>query len=308
MGKSVVLTAAENDAGRRLDVFLAKRRPELSRSRIQGLIGASLVTVNGKPAKAGYRVRPGDTVSMTVPVSKPRRIEPEAIPLDIRYEDDDLMVINKPRGMVVHPGAGHYSGTLVNALLHHSPALSGVNGTVRPGIVHRLDKDTSGVLVAAKNDRAHEELARQFKARTVRKTYLALVYGGPGGERGTIDAPVGRHPRRRKRMAANVPYGRRAVTHYEVVRRYKGYTLLRLTPETGRTHQIRVHLTHIGLPLVGDLVYGRARPALGIKGQFLHADTLGFVHPGTGKRLSFTAPLPSELESVLSRLQDADGA
>ncbi len=308
MEEHIVLTVGESDAGLRLDVFLAERNPELSRSRIQGLIEESLVTVNDRPAKAGYRVRQGDTVSMVVPEPEPLHIEPEAIPLDIIYEDEHLIVINKPRGMVVHPGAGNYTGTLVNALLHHCPDLSGINGVTRPGIVHRLDKDTSGLLMVAKDDFTHLDLARQLEKRTVSKGYLALVYGEPGRERGTVNAPIGRHPRDRKRMAANVRNGKPAVTHYEVLRRYKGYTLLRVTPETGRTHQIRVHLTHIGLPLVGDLIYGRARPALGLEGQFLHAHKLGFVHPRTGEQLLFTAPLPPELEAVLQQLEESGRA
>lgn len=308
MDEHIVLTVGESDIGLRLDVFLAERNPRLSRSRIQGLIEASLVTVNGESAKAGYRVRPKDTVSMVVPEPEPLRIEPEAIPLDIFFEDDNLIVINKPRGMVVHPGAGNYSGTLVNALLYHCADLSGINGVTRPGIVHRLDKDTSGLLMVAKNDFTHLGLARQLEERTVSKTYLALVYGGPACERGTVNAPIGRHPRDRKRMAVNVRNGKIAVTHYAIRRRYKGYTLLEVRLETGRTHQIRVHLSHIGLPLVGDLTYGRARPALGLKGQFLHAHTLGFVHPCTGDYLSFTAPLPPELEDVLKGLACVDRA
>lgn len=303
MEDQIVLTVGEGDVGLRLDIYLAERNPGLSRSRIQRLIEESLVTVNDRPAKAGYRVRLGDSVLMEVPEPEPLRIEPEAIPLDIIYEDENLIVINKPRGMVVHPGAGNYTGTLVNALLYHCPDLSGINGVTRPGIVHRLDKDTSGLLMVAKNDFTHLDLARQLEERTVSKIYLALVYGGPGRDHGTVNAPIGRHPRDRKRMAANVRNGKHAVTHYEVVRRYRGYTLLRVTPETGRTHQIRVHLTHIGLPLVGDLTYGRARPALGLHGQFLHAHKLGFVHPCTREPLLFTAPLPRELEAVLQRLE-----
>lgn len=305
MQKRVALTIGADEAGRRLDVLLAERHPELSRSRIQRLIGESRVDVNDRPVKAGYRVRAGDTVRMHVPASRPLRPQPEPIPLDIYYEDPDLMVVNKPRGMVVHPGAGHHGGTLVNALLHHCPVLSTVNGEVRPGIVHRLDKDTSGLLMVAKNDPTHLALSRQLRERTVTRLYLALVHGGPRAERGTVEAPVGRHPRQRMRMAVNAPNARDAVTHFEVLRRYRGYALLKLALQTGRTHQIRVHLAHLGLPVVGDPVYGRARRKLNVRGQFLHAHTLGFTHPGTGERLTFSAPLPAELQQILDRLPPA---
>ncbi|MQL52945.1 RluA family pseudouridine synthase [Desulfofundulus thermobenzoicus] len=293
----------ENEnAGRRLDVFLAGESPDLSRSHIQKLIEEGLVTVNGGPARAGYRVKAGDEVLVEIPPPRELAVLPEDIPLDIFYEDGDVIVINKPRGMVAHPAEGNYSGTLVNALLYHCRDLSGVNGVLRPGIVHRLDKDTSGLIMVAKNDRAHLDLARQLQDRRVTRRYIALAHGGFKEDRGTVDAPIGRHPRDRQRMAV-VAGGRRAVTHYTVRERFGQYTLLELKLETGRTHQIRVHMAHLGHPLVGDLKYGPARPHFGLQGQFLHAAVLGFVHPGTGEYLEFIAPLPEELQRVLDKLR-----
>ncbi|RJX22674.1 MAG: RluA family pseudouridine synthase [Desulforudis sp.] len=306
MAKTFRLVVGDDDAGLRLDAFLAVQNLQLTRSRIQNLIRDELVTVNENPSKTGYRVRTGDVLTMVIPEPETLQMLPEPIPLDIYYEDGDLIVVNKARGMVVHPGAGHFCGTLVNALLHHCSDLSGINGILRPGIVHRLDKDTSGLLMVAKNDATHLALATQLQERTVQRNYLALVYGRPRQERGTVRTLIGRHPQERKRMAVNVRNGKEAVTHYQVARVYRGYTLLRLKLETGRTHQIRVHMTHIGHPLVGDLVYGRARPALGLEGQFLHAETLGFVHPSTGEHLAFTAPLPAELDDILIRLEGGD--
>ncbi|MBE3587933.1 MAG: RluA family pseudouridine synthase [Thermoanaerobacteraceae bacterium] len=291
----------KENAGRRLDVFLAGESPDLSRSHIHKLIEEGLVTVNGGPARAGYRVKAGDEVLVEIPPPRELAVLPEDIPLDIFYEDGDVIVINKPRGMVVHPAEGSYSGTLVNALLYHCRDLSGVNGVLRPGIVHRLDKDTSGLIMVAKNDRAHLDLARQLQDRRVTRRYIALAHGGFKEDRGTVDAPIGRHPRDRQRMAV-VAGGRRAVTHYTVRERFGQYTLLDLKLETGRTHQIRVHMAYLGHPLVGDLKYGPARPHFGLQGQFLHAAVLGFVHPGTGEYLEFTAPLPEELQQVLDKL------
>lgn len=305
VAKTFRLVVGEEEAGLRLDAFLTGQNPQITRSRVQNLIREALVTVNEKPSKAGYRVRSGDVLIMDVPDPEVLQVVPETIPLDVFYEDGDLIVVNKPRGMVVHPGAGHFSGTLVNALLLHCTDLSGINGILRPGIVHRLDKDTSGLLMVAKNDAAHLSLAAQLKERTVQRNYLALVYGCPRQQRGAVRTLIGRHPKERKKMAVNVRNGKEAVTHYRVERTYNEYTLLRLKLETGRTHQIRVHMTHIGHPLVGDLVYGRACPALGLEGQFLHAETLGFVHPSTGQHLEFTAPLPSELDLILTNLSPA---
>lgn len=295
-------TVEEEDEQTRLDVFLAGQNPELSRARIQKLISLELVTVNGRPARASHRVRGGDCVELKVPDPETPRIEPEAIPLEVCFEDPDVLVVNKPRGLVVHPAVGHYSGTLVNALLHHCRDLSGINGILRPGIVHRLDRDTSGLLMVAKNDAAHLALAGQLKDRAVLRRYTALVHGRPRRETGTVDAPIGRHPRDRQRMAVTPRSGRAARTHYRVVRRFDKFSLLELTLDTGRTHQIRVHMAHVGHPLVGDLKYGHARPELGLEGQFLHAGTLGFRHPRTGEVLVFEAPLPSELTAVLERL------
>ncbi|SHI52075.1 RluA family pseudouridine synthase [Desulfofundulus thermosubterraneus] len=293
----------EENAGERLDVFLAKENPDLSRSHIQRLIAEQQVTVNGEPARSSYRVKPGDEVVLKIPLPRELEVVPENIPLDIYYEDADVVVVNKPRGMVVHPAEGNYSGTLVNALLFHCRDLSGVNGIMRPGIVHRLDKDTSGLIMVAKNDFAHLELARQLKDRRVTRRYTALAHGNFKEDRGTVDAPIGRHSRDRQRMAVVGRGGRHAVTHYEVRERFGQYTLLELKLETGRTHQIRVHMAYLGHPLVGDLKYGPARPHFGLQGQFLHAATLGFHHPRWGEYLEFTAPLPGELVDILARLR-----
>jgi len=293
----------EEAAGRRLDVFLSAENPDLSRSHIQKLISREMVTVNEQPVKANYRVRAGDRVRLCLPPPREPVVEAEDIPLDIYYQDGDLVVVNKPRGMVVHPAEGNYSGTLVNALLHHCRDLSGINGVLRPGIVHRLDKDTSGLLVAAKNDAAHLELARQLKERLVTRRYLALAHGNFKEDAGTVDAPIGRHPRDRQRMAVVARGGRAAVTHYRVKRRFGQYTLLELKLETGRTHQIRVHLTYLGHPLVGDLKYGPPKPHFGLNGQFLHAFLLGFTHPRTGAYMEFSAPLPEVLQQVLDALE-----
>ncbi|MBE0467695.1 MAG: RluA family pseudouridine synthase [Candidatus Desulforudis sp.] len=295
-------TAEHEDERVRLDVFLAEQGPELSRSRVQKLISAGLVLVNGEAARAGYRLKAGDRVCLEVPEPEVPRIEPEDIPLDIYYDDADVVVVNKPRGLVVHPAVGHYSGTLVNALLHYCRDLSSINGVLRPGIVHRLDRDTSGLLMVAKNDSAHLALTGQLQARTVLRRYTALVHGHPRHDSGTVDAPIGRHPKDRQRMAVNYRSGRRARTHYRVLQQLANVTLLELTLETGRTHQIRVHMHHLGHPLVGDLKYGHARPEMGLSGQFLHAGTLGFSHPRSGEFLVFEAPLPPELAAVLARL------
>lgn len=295
-------TVESEDEQARLDVFLAAQSPELSRSRLQKLIAEGLVTVNEAPVRASYRLRVGDAVALQVPDPEVPSIGPEAIPLDICYEDADVLVVNKPRGLVVHPAVGHYTGTLVNALLHHCRDLSGINGILRPGIVHRLDRDTSGLLMVAKNDTAHLALASQLKDRDVVRRYLALVHGRPKHEAGTVDAPIGRHPRDRQRMAVNPRQGREARTHYRVRQHLGNLTLLELKLETGRTHQIRVHMAHLGHPLVGDLKYGHARPEMGLSGQFLHAGVLGFRHPRSGEDLTFEVPLPPELVEVLRKL------
>jgi 23S rRNA pseudouridine1911/1915/1917 synthase len=294
--------AEPEDEQARIDVFLADQSPELSRSRIQKLIAAGLVSVNGQAVRSSYRLKAGDRVYLEVPEPEAPRIDPEDIPLDIYFEDPDVVVVNKPRGLVVHPAVGHYSGTLVNALLYHCRDLSSINGMLRPGIVHRLDRDTSGLLMVAKNNAAHLALAEQLQNRTVLRRYTALVHGCPRHESGTVEAPIGRHPRDRQRMAVNYRSGRQARTHYRVLRRLGNLALLELTLDTGRTHQIRVHMSYLGHPLVGDLKYGHARPEMGLSGQFLHAGTLGFTHPRTGERMVFEAPLPAELAAVLDRL------
>jgi len=310
----------------RLDQFLAEQLDDLSRSQVRRLIDEGLVQLNGAPARAGTRLKGGERLEVHLPEATPVLIRPEAIPLDILYEDADLIVIDKPSGLVVHPAAGHADGTLVNALLHHCRDLSGIGGELRPGIVHRLDKETSGVLVAAKSDAAHRGLAEQFKVHSVERRYLALVYGHVQNRTGEIDRPIGRHPVDRKKMSSHARGGRRAVTRWEVVKRYERerLSLLELTLETGRTHQIRVHFSEMNLPLVGDPVYGRrgranslADPGVRLlvqklKRQFLHAHVLGFTHPLTGEALRFTSPLPQELQQILAALDAgyglADGA
>ncbi len=285
---------------RRLDLCLSEVT-ELSRSRAQSLIEAGLVTLNGRSCRQKDGVRPGDTVRYTLPEAKPIELLPENIPLDIVYEDEDICVINKPRGMVVHPAVGNESGTLVNALLYHFGALSTIGGEIRPGIVHRIDKMTSGLLVVAKNDAAHEGLARQFADHSAHRSYLALVAGNIKEDTGTVDAPIGRHPADRKRMAV-VPNGRRAVTHFQVEARFSAMTLLSLELETGRTHQIRVHMAHIHHPIIGDTVYSTGKNNLGLEGQALHGWRLRLTHPKTGEGMTFFAPLPEDMAQAIKRL------
>jgi len=294
----------DEEAGVRLDVFLAQEHPDLTRSRVQKLIRENMVTVNGLPRRASYRLRPGDQIKLTVPDPAAPQVLPEPIPLDIYYEDPEVIVVHKPPGMVVHPAVGNYQGTLVNALLYHCTNLSGINGLLRPGIVHRLDKDTAGLLMVAKTDRSHRWLAEQLKEHKVKRAYTALVYGNVQQDQGTVSAPIGRHPVERKKMAVTSRHGKPAVTHFRVLQRYGTYTLLELHLETGRTHQIRVHMAYIGHPVVGDLKYGRARPHRGLAGQFLHAHTLGFLHPD-GFWLEFHAPLPHSFRRVLEELAQA---
>ena len=290
----------EKDSGKRLDLFLAGTAP-LSRSHVQKLIDAGLATVNGRVCRANTRVREGDLVILNIPEPEGLTVEAEPVPLDICFEDGDVVVVNKPRGMVVHPAEGNHGGTLVNALLYHCRDLSGINGVLRPGIVHRLDKDTSGLLMVAKNDAAHLSLAAQLKDRQVVRRYLALAHGRFKEEAGTVDAPIGRDPRDRQRMAVIDQNARHAITHYRVLERFQQHTYLELRLETGRTHQIRVHLAYIGHPVAGDLKYGPPRSHPGLAGQFLHAAALGFHHPRTGEYLEFTAPLPPELQAVLEK-------
>lgn len=287
----------------RLDVFLASADATYSRSQVRRWIEEGHVDLNGeRPSKAGVRLRPGDRVRVTPPPIEAASAQPEAIPLDVVYEDDALIVLNKAKGMVVHPAPGHASGTLVNALLHHIPTLEGIGGVRRPGIVHRLDKDTSGLMVVAKTERAHRRLVQALKAREVRRIYIALAHGNLVEERGSIDAPIGRHPVDRKRMAVLEQGGREAITHFTVLERLGAYTLLELALETGRTHQIRVHLAHIGHPVVGDPKYGRRRPELFEDGQALHAAHLSFSHPISGRPLTFSTRPPQPFIEVLRSL------
>jgi len=289
--------------GMRLDVFLADSVSGISRSYAQKLIKDGAVSVNTAPEKASYRVRAGDTVCVALPAPIPDIVLPERIPLDILFEDEHLIVINKPRGMVVHPAPGHSRGTLVNALLEHCHDLSGIQGTLRPGIVHRLDKDTSGVMVVAKSDVAHLSLAKQIKDRTVTKTYLAIVKGNFREDVITVDLPIGRHAADRKKMAVNALKGRQATTVFSVLERFGGHTLLSCHLLTGRTHQIRVHLAYIGHPVIGDLKYGKGSEDFPITGQALHSAALKFVHPIDGRQLGFTAPLPQDMKRVLAILR-----
>ncbi|NLW17513.1 MAG: RluA family pseudouridine synthase [Firmicutes bacterium] len=294
---------AADAGGQRLDSWLTAQDLELSRSQIQRLIGEGRVQVDGLHVdKSSHRLRGGEEVIITVPPPRPLEVVAEQIPLTIVYEDAYLAVINKPQGMVTHPGPGNYSGTLVNALLYHMSDLSGINGVLRPGIVHRLDKDTSGLLVVAKNDLAHQRLAAQLKARQVERGYLALVHGNIKQERGTINAPIARHPVLRKQMAV-IATGREAITHYQVRERFGDYTLVELQLETGRTHQIRVHMAHLGHPVVGDPVYGPKKVAFNLSGQLLHAWRLGFSHPITQEIMRFSADIPPHFQKVLDRLR-----
>lgn len=290
-----------DDAGERLDKFLASQLRDVSRSQVQQWIKDERVTVNGRPAKASYRLSVEDVVEVEVPEAVPLEVVAEPLPLNVVYEDNDLLVVNKPRGMVVHPAPGHETGTLVNGLLYHCRDLSGINGVLRPGIVHRIDKDTSGLLVVAKHDRAHLSLARQLEEHTVEREYMAIVHGRLAVEAGTVDAPIGRDPNNRQRMAVVQKGGKRAVTHFVVQQRFSNFTLLQLRLETGRTHQIRVHMKYIGHPVAGDPKYGPRR-TLPIAGQALHAAVLGFDHPRTGERMRFETPLPEDMQQLLRRL------
>ncbi len=296
---------ADDGADIRIDRYLAESQPDLTRSHIQKILDEGGVLVNGKPVKRSYVVRKGDFIDLTVPEAKETEVLPESIPLDIIYEDDDILVINKPKGMVVHPAAGHDSGTLVNAILDHChDSLSGINGVMRPGIVHRIDKDTTGVLIVCKNDAAHTAIAEQLRQHSGKRKYYAIVHGVIEEDSGTVDAPVGRHPTNRKKMSVNTKNGKRAVTHYRVLKRYSGYTFIECELETGRTHQIRVHMAYIGHPLLGDRVYGPAKcPYPSLEGQTLHAGMLGITHPRTGEWMEFTAPLPDYFVNLLKNLK-----
>ena len=286
------LMATEEAQGERIDRFLSGQYEALSRSFLQKLLKNGDVLVNGSPVKASYTVTEGDDIVLNVPEALEPEIVPEDIPLSVLYEDQDVILVNKPKGMVVHPAAGHNTGTLVNALMYHCRGeLSGINGVLRPGIVHRIDMDTTGVIVACKNDMAHAFLAAQLKEHTITRRYQAIVHGSFKEDEGTVDAPVGRHPQDRKKMCVNEKNGRNAVTHYRVLRRFEKFTHIECRLETGRTHQIRVHMAYLGHPLLGDAVYGPAKCLYRLKGQTLHAGILGFIHPRSREYVEFTAPL-----------------
>lgn len=287
----------------RLDKWISSAIPDLSRSYIQKCIRDDKVLVNQKPQKASYRLKVDDEIVFSVPEAVEPAIEAENIPLSVLYEDDDVLVVDKPKGMVVHPAPGHYSGTLVNAVLYHCRGcLSGINGVMRPGIVHRIDRDTTGSLIVCKNDRAHKEIAEQLKAHTITRRYRAIVHGAVADDTGVIDAPIGRDPKERKRMAVNDKTGKRAVTHYTVLQRFQEYTYIECELETGRTHQIRVHMASIGHPLLGDEVYCPRKTSFRLEGQTLHAMVIGFLHPSSGKYMEITAPLPEYFEHLLNIL------
>lgn len=290
--------------GERTDKFLALQDTGITRSAAAALIEQGCCLVNGKIAAKNQKLKTGDTVTLEVPEAQPADILPENIPLDIVYEDGDLLVVNKPKGMVVHPANGHTSGTLVNAIMYHCQGnLSGINGVMRPGIVHRIDKDTTGALLVCKNDTAHRDLAQQLKDHTIKRRYRAIVSGNLKEDEGTVEGPIGRHPVDRKKMAINYKNGKDAVTHYKVLERFGNATYIECRLETGRTHQIRVHMTSLGHPLLGDEIYGSGKNPYHLQGQTLHAMVLGFVHPRTGEYMEFSAPLPEYFLNLLEKLR-----
>lgn len=299
----IALTVEAEFAGQRIDKYIGESMDTvISRTQIQNWIREGFVEVNGGTVKPNYKVAEGDYIAVRTPPPAELEISPEPMDLDVIYEDRDVIVVNKPRGLVVHPAAGHYTGTLVNGLLHHCRDLSGINGKLRPGIVHRIDKDTSGLIIAAKNDKAHQSLALQLKDHAVTRKYIAVVHGVLQHELGTVDAPIGRDSYDRKLYTVTEKNSKHAVTHFSVVERLKNFTILELKLETGRTHQIRVHMKYIGYPLVGDPFYGKSRDKE-MNGQALHAAVLGFVHPSSGEYLEFSAPLPGDMERLLERLR-----
>ena len=308
MGETLLFCPEPEDAGSRLDAFLALNLEGKTRSAVQKLMDQGKVLVNGKTGRKNDKVKPGDSIQVEIPEPEPLELLPQDIPLDIVYEDEHLLVVNKPKGMVVHPAPGNPDGTLVNALLYHcGESLSGINGVIRPGIVHRIDKDTSGLLMVAKNDLAHQSLAAQIAAHTFTRMYNTVVYGNLKTDEGTISAPIARHPTDRKKMAV-VPGGREAVTHYQALERLPGFTLVECRLETGRTHQIRVHMAHIGHPVAGDPVYGPKKCITSLNGQCLHARLLGFVHPATGEYMEFDSGLPPYFTDFLEKLRRKGGA
>ena len=294
----------QEDQQMRLDKYLAEQFPEQTRSYLQKLIKDGEVLVNGKSVKTGYQLSKGDEVSVNIPEPKELDVAPQKMDLDIVYEDEDVILINKPKGMVVHPAPGHTTDTLVNGLLYHcKDNLAGINGVARPGIVHRIDRDTTGILIVCKNDMSHNSIAAQLKEHSINRRYRALVHGNLKENQGTVEGPIGRHPIDRKKMAINEKNGKPAVTHYTVLERFGNYTLIECVLETGRTHQIRVHMSSIGHPLVGDEVYGPAKCPFKLQGQCLHAMVLGFVHPRTGEYMEFSADLPEYFEELLNKLR-----
>lgn len=299
------LSVSPEEAGERIDKLLVEAMDEdISRSQLQEWIRDGHVLVNGRIVKPNYKLAEGDNIAVSPPEPQTTELVPQPIPLDIAYEDADVIVVNKPRGMVVHPAVGHPDGTLVNALMYHCKDLSGINGEIRPGIVHRIDKDTSGLLMAAKNDLAHTSLSAQLKEHSVTRRYVAVVHGVLAHDQGTVDAPIGRDPQDRKLYTVTEKGAKHAVTHFAVLERFADYTVLELMLETGRTHQIRVHMKFIGHPLVGDPVYGRSRGrTMDVPGQALHAAALGFTHPRSGERLTFEAPIPAEMQTFIDQLR-----
>ena len=299
----IELNISDKGIGERIDKFLSDMLSSYSRSYIQKLISDGMVLVNHKNIKSNYRLEEDDFLKVMIPLPKELEILPEDIPLDIVYEDDDVILINKPKGMVVHPANGHYSGTLVNALLYHCKGnLSGINGVLRPGIVHRIDMDTTGILVVCKNDAAHASLSEQLKEHSITRYYYAICHNRFSEESGTVNAPIGRHPTQRKKMAINYKNGKEAITHYEVLENFSGYSFIRCKLETGRTHQIRVHMASISHPLLGDELYCNGKSPYNLQGQTLHAGVLGFVHPTSGEYMEFQAPLPEYFQNLLNKL------
>ncbi len=304
MDNKNIIYVTEEMEGSRIDKFLSEQFSDLTRSYIQKLLKSNSILVNNTPVKASYKTTENDIITIDIPESITPEIIPENIPIDVVYEDSDVILINKPKGMVVHPAAGHYTGTLVNALMYHcKDDLSGINGVMRPGIVHRIDMDTTGILIVCKNDFSHNCIANQLKEHSIHRKYYAIVHGNLKMDEGTIDAPIGRHPVERKKMAI-VSNGKHAVTHYKVIERFGNFTWVECQLETGRTHQIRVHMQSIGHPLLGDMVYGPSKCPFHLQGQTLHAYTLGFIHPRTNEFLSFEVPLPQYFEKLVNSLRN----
>ena len=289
--------------GERIDKYLSEQLEDMTRSHIQKLIKENMVRVNGMAVKSNFKLSASDQIEVEIPELKEPDILPENIPLDILYEDQDILVVNKPKGMVVHPAPGHYTGTLVNAIMYHcKDNLSGINGVLRPGIVHRIDMDTTGSLLICKNDRAHQALAEQLKEHSITRKYHAIVHGRLKEDEGTIDKPIGRHPIDRKKMSVHCTNGREAITHYRVLKRFQQFTYIECQLETGRTHQIRVHMSSIGHPILGDQIYGPAKCPYKLQGQTLHANVLGITHPITGEYMEFDAPLPDYFQALLEKM------